>query len=210
MPTDDTLHDIKEIRIEMVKAARQVQYRWQTLKLYITEAYTGELLEVKLQQAGSSFYKKASLDNWSSLRQLIHTTQNFMNAEFDTLIANENMPPSFPAKFIDAADKFLETAITFFEAKINRARITSCKIKANNLIYDTLISMMKDAQQIFRYQPEIKMQFVFSNISSAYKKKNTSRGDVTVSHKKPVQHANIISAIATKVEDELTDMKNVA
>jgi len=206
----DTLHNIKEIRIEMAKAARQVQHNWQTLKRYITEAYTGELLEIKLRAAGSSFYKKASLDNWNSLQQLIHTTQNFMNAKFDTLTANQNMPHAFPSKFTDAADHFLQTGKAFFEAKLNRAGITSCKIEANNLVYDTLIRMMKDAQQIFRYQPEIKKNFIFSNLVSVYENKNTSRGNVAASHKTPVQQANIISAIDLKAEDELTDMKNVA
>ncbi len=209
-PASYTLDNIKHIRINMIKAARQVQHHWQILKQYITAAYSKELAEIELRAAGASYYKKASLDNWSSLRSLINSAQKFMRKELDALTANQNMPPAFPAKFAAIADKFLQISKAFFNAKIKKAQITSRKIEANNIAYDQLINMLKDAQQIFRYQPEIKEQFVFSNIVSIYENKNTSRNHIAASDKTSALYTNNLSGIPMNAEPELADRKNVA
>ena len=206
----NTLYNIKEIRTNMVNAARQVQHNWQILKLYITNAYPASLAEVYLKVAGLSFYKKSSKNNWSSLRQLVQLAENLMRDKFDTLTAKQNMPPAFPAKFTAAANKFDKIGKVFFNAKLKKQAITSHKIKNNNIAYEQLIRMLKDAQQIFRYRPEIKKQFVFTNLVSVYEKKNTAKNHLTASGKQPLQQAKILLEITTSTEAESARRKNVA
>ena len=72
---------------------------------------------------------------------------------------------------------------------------------------------MKDAQLIFRYQPAIKQQFVFSNLVSVYENKNVARKKelLITAANKPLQHAIITSEDVIKGSVELIDrMKNVA
>ena len=66
-PGSSGIQNIKELRIKMVKAAREVQYKWQTLKLYISTAYVPAIAENNLNGAGAQLYKKSSADNWGSI-----------------------------------------------------------------------------------------------------------------------------------------------
>ena len=115
------------------------------------------------------------------------------------------MPADFPEDFRAVANRFLEIATKFFRAKTDSELITFNKLQANNIAYDALISMFKDAQLIFHYRPEIKKQFVFSNMVAAYEKKNTAKKNTAFASTRPVFNVTIISNDA-----ELSEMKNVA
>lgn len=71
------------------------------------------------------------------------------------------MPPSFTAIITTAATNFSVIHQTFLDdeetAKIN----TETKIRNNNLVYDALMSMFLDGQEIFRNQEAILDQFIF-------------------------------------------------
>ena len=199
------IQNIKQLRIKMVKAAREVQYKWQTLKLYINAAYAPQFAEINLTAAGARLYKKSSADNWGSMFALTDAAQVFMRGHFDELTARQNMPADFPADFKAVANRFLVIATEFFKAKTDSGLITYSKLQANNIVYDALISMLKDAQVIFHYRPEIKKQFVFSNMVAAYEKKNTAKKNTARAGTRPVFNVTIISNDA-----ELSEMKNVA
>ena len=140
-----------------------------------------------------------------SLLTLTSAAQVFMHDHFDELTARQNMPADFPADFRAVANRFLEIATEFFKAKTDSELITYNKLQANNTVYDVLISMLKDAQLIFRYRPEIKKQFVFSNMVAAYERKNTAKKNTAFAGTRPAFTATIISNDA-----ELSEMKNVA
>jgi len=199
------IQNIKELRIKMLKAAREVQYKWQTLKLYVNAAYEPQFAEINLTAAGARLYKKSSADNWMSLFALTDDAQVFIRDHFDELTARQNMPADFHAEFKAVSKHFLETATAFFKAKNDSKLITYNKLQANNIAYDALIPMLKDAQLIFRYRPEIKKQFVFSTMVAAYEKKNTAKKNTAIAATQPVFNATIISNDA-----EVTEMKNVA
>jgi hypothetical protein len=148
-------------RIKLIEAAADVKVNWQMLKAYITQAYSKEMAPAMLEGAGASLYKKASGDHWSSIRSLIDAANSFITQNLAALTENENMPETFPAVFQSAGENFVDLSVTFFRIDNAKKMIVTQKIEANNAIYESLISMLKDGQQIFKDDIAIKNLFVF-------------------------------------------------
>ncbi len=148
-------------RINLIEAADAVKVNWQKLKAYITQAYSKEVAPAMLEGAGASLYKKVSGDNWSAIRSLIDAANSFMSQNLSALTDNENMPASFPEVFQSAGGDFLELSVTYFNIDNAKKMAVTQKTDANNAIYESVISMCKDGQQIFKEDVAIKNLFVF-------------------------------------------------
>ena len=191
-----TITGRKAARIALATSARQVQANWQLLKVYIVKAYDKDMLKTKLEAAGASFYNKASVDNWSSVRSLIDAANTFITANLAGLTANQNMPATFQTKFQSDGDECINLSGIFFAMNIGKQMATSAKINANNAIYASVIEMMKDGQQIFRDDAAIKRQFTFSRLVSIYKGEGSAslRGYIVSQLNVPLEGVTIISA----------------
>ena len=53
-----TIAERKQVRINLVNAARKVQANWQVLKLYITKAFDKEMTEIMLELLVQAFMQK--------------------------------------------------------------------------------------------------------------------------------------------------------
>ena len=107
-------------RINLIEACDAVKANWQTLKAYITQAYSKDMAPAMLEGAGASLYKKVSGDNWSAARSLIDAANSFMTQNLDALTDNANMPVTFPALFQSAGDNFVNLSATYFEIIMQR------------------------------------------------------------------------------------------
>lgn len=185
----------KEARINLVNAARQVMDNWQLLKLYIKKAFEKNMVEIKMQAAGESLYKRATLHNWSAIHSLVETANTFIANNLDALTANENMPAHFQTTFKSCGESCIALSSRFSGIKINKEMATSTKIDANNAIYASVIEMLKDGQQIFRNDVTIKKQFIFRYLVSMHRGEGSAslKGYIVNSLNQPIEGVTILS-----------------
>jgi hypothetical protein len=191
-----TITDRKAAHIALVASGRQVQANWQLLKLYIIKAYDKDVVKARLEAAGTTFYDKSSIGNWSSVRSLIDAANIFIAANMDTLTANQNMPAGFQSRFREDSDNCVRCSGIFFGSNLEKEMATSIKIDANNAIYGSMIEMLKDGQQIFKNDATIKRQFTFNRLISMYKGEGFAslRGHIVNNLNQPVEGVTVTSA----------------
>ena len=186
----------KEARINLTNGTRQVQANWQLLKVYITKAFTADMVKTKLEAAGASLYTKASVDNWSAVRNLIDTANAFISANLDALTASDNMPAAFQTTFLNDGNNCIALSVTFAQINMEKQMATSAKIDANNAIYASLIEMLKDGQQIFKDDAATKKQFTFSYLVSLYQGDGSAslKGYIINNLNMPIEGVTVASA----------------
>jgi len=187
--------DRQEARIALVNATKQVQANWQLLKVYITAAFDADVVKTKLEAAGASLYTKASVRNWSAVRNLIETANTFITNNLDELTANQNMPASFPVTFNEDGISCINASVLFFNLSTQKQMATSARIDANNAIYTRVMEMMKGGQQIFKDDAATKKLFVFDYLVSVYKSEGSAslKGYVLNSLSQPIEGVVITS-----------------
>jgi hypothetical protein len=168
---------------------------WQLLKRYIIQAFDKNMVEVMLQAAGESFYKKATLYNWRAVRKLVDTSNVFVGQYLDALTSNGNMPAGFQTTFAAAGKNFMSLSESFFRIKMDKETATQKKLDANNAIYRNVIEMLKDGQQIFRNDFTAKNQFIFKNLVSMQRGEGSAslKGRIINSLNQPVEGITIQS-----------------
>jgi hypothetical protein len=193
--TVETISARKEARINLIKATRQVLANWQVLKVYITKAYDEKMVKTKLVAAGASTFRKASVDNWTAVRSLIDTANTFIANELNSLTANENMPADFQTTFKTAGDSCIALSVIYTHVNMEKEIATSIKTKANNAVYASLMEMLKDGQQIFKENAEMKKQFTFRYLVSKQRGEHSAslKGKIVNNLNMPVAGAVIVS-----------------
>ena len=156
-------------RLDLIEASDAVKNNWQMLKVYITQAYSKEAAPAMLEGAGASLYRKASANNWSAVRSLIDAANSFIAQNLSTLTDDANMPETFPAIFQTDGDDFVNRSATYFDIDNAKKMAVTQKIDANNAIYESVISMLKDGQQIFKNNVAVKNLFVFDQQLATHK-----------------------------------------
>jgi hypothetical protein len=72
------------------------------------------------------------------------------------------MPADFQTKYAADGDKCIALSGEFVRINMDKEMATQLKTEANNAIYAAAIEMLKDGQQIFRYDTAIKRQCNFN------------------------------------------------
>ena len=183
-------------RVNLIETGGTVKVNWQALKAYITQAYSKEMAPAMLEGAGASLYKKVSGDNWSAIRSLIDAANNFMTQNLNTLTDNANMPATFPAVFQTSGENFVNLSVTYFDVDNAKKMVVTQKTEANNAVYESVISMLKDGQQIFKDDVAVKNLFVFDQQLSVRKGATPASlgGYIKNESKMPVLGASIASS----------------
>src|SRR6185312_3262071 len=122
-------------------------------------AFAEDMVQAKLEAAGSALYPKASIDNWTGVRSLIDMANTFITNNLDELIANDNMPADFKSTFKANGDNCIALSALYNQTDREKEMATAGKLEANNAIYDSLIKMLKDGQLIFKDDAILKPQF---------------------------------------------------
>lgn len=142
---------------------------WQDLKRYIADGWTKEEEKKAFSKAGQGWYQTAKNKNWESLGKLNTEGIAFMRENRDQLLANNNMPSSFPTTYLSAIQRFDSLQRQFYKSWEKEKSITEQKILANNIIHRQMMIMMMDGQRIFKKEPEIGKRFVFMNLLAELK-----------------------------------------
>ena len=185
----------KEARVNLLNATRLVQLNWQTLKTYIIRAFAEDMVQAKLEAAGSALYSKASIDNWTGVRSLIDMTNTFITNNVEELIANNNMPADFQATFKANGDNCIALSALYNQTDREKEMATAGKIDANNAIYASLIKMLKDGQLIFQDDAILKPQFTYSYLVSKYRGDGSAslKGYIVDELNRPVEGVAVLS-----------------
>jgi hypothetical protein len=194
------------LRIQLGQAAQDCLSGWQKLKRYIADAFPPEFQKAKLEAAGQNYYEKAGSNNWDSCRGLITSGNNFIALHLAELTANENMPPTFQTNFSNTKNTFEKLHQEFLKSEEAGSLSTENKLTANNNIYDKLISMYLDGQEIFKNNETIKKQFTFEQTLGLASGNNAAgiKGQITNSADgTPIANASIAIKDSNKIA--LTD-----
>lgn len=154
----------RTLRINMKDAATEGIRLWKLLKLYITNAYPANEVEVKLDVAGQSHFRKAGADDWGAVSRLLTDGNAFIVSNSGNLTANNNMPPAFSATFEAAKEDFDDLYQEYITAGQAEEIDTQTKIQANNAIHASLMKMFLAGQEIFFDNEAVKKLFTFDQV----------------------------------------------
>ncbi|MBC7446835.1 MAG: carboxypeptidase regulatory-like domain-containing protein [Hymenobacteraceae bacterium] len=132
---------------------------WVRLEGYIEAAYGETGYKPMREEAGSKFYEAASGENWDAVTRLITNARGFVKDHLAELTANDNMPTTFPAELeaeAQDAEKLIERFLSF---KNDERKGTEAKEAANAAAYAAWQKVARDADRIWRRQPEQRRYF---------------------------------------------------
>ncbi len=98
----------------------------------------------------------------------MNAANNFIANNIDDLLANNNMPKSFPKSFQKECDQCLADSVTFFAADLTKKEATKKKTEAYVSVYGDTITMLKNAQIIFKDNKAVKLKFSFASLKSSH------------------------------------------
>ena len=167
MPIDDARRaETEALRIQLAEKNRQACSEWQRLKRYITKAFDGSLVNIKLMAAGQNLYSSALNENWPNAQMMYSAAIRFMNTNLPALLANDNMPPAFPAAFGTTVNEYKQLLANFEDSKETALLETQNRLMMLNGIYDRFIPMMLDGQEIFRGNEAVRRMFIATDVLS--------------------------------------------
>lgn len=135
---------------------------FQALKSLIQSAFTADLLSVKYEAAGQTFYAKAYQGNQSALNDLNDSAIQFIENNEAALKANNNMSATFLSDYQEIIAAY-EAQREAYDASIKELKdLTQGNTEANNTIYKKMMDMFADAKIVFKKEPEIANQFTYT------------------------------------------------
>jgi hypothetical protein len=155
---------VESARIQLKEQSRTCLETWQKLKRYIAEAYPKSLQEVKLKAAGKGYYRDAKAFNWEACQGIMSSGGQFIAAESEALLMNDIMPPAFPDEFNSLRATFENLYLRYLAGTKQAGHKTDEKVSANNHLFDVMMSMLLDGQEIFRHDKAMQKEFVFDQI----------------------------------------------
>lgn len=156
----------RTLRLQMKQTATECCETWQLLKSYINTAYDEAFRKPKLDAAGAGYYPMASRFDWEEVLALMIAGKEFLAKESAALQAGNNMPAAFPTNYQAVLTRFSDLLNAFNSAGQEAELQTMEKWKANEALYNHLLSMLKDARVYFKNEKAIQQQFVWENILS--------------------------------------------
>ncbi|MBL7767116.1 MAG: carboxypeptidase regulatory-like domain-containing protein [Chitinophagaceae bacterium] len=182
------------LRMHLSEANETCLRNFKHLKRYIDSAFPGQYAIPEYNTIGQEFYEKALRSNWEATRSILTKCSNYITNNLVKLTDNLNMPATFPAKFEADALDFQNKHEAFIESEEVSVDQTAEKIDAINAVYQDLMSMFADAQEIFYNQPAILKEFTFSQVLFLVSGAGTAgvRGIITnTANNKAVKEATI-------------------
>ena len=140
-----------------------------TLLAYIEKSFPEAEWEAVRQTAGYEGYKKAAKGNITQLIALNTAALTFISNNAEVLQAG-GMPAGFISDITKDANAFGKLNGSYTAAIQLQREETNAKIVANNIIYTTLVNMLKDAKIIFINDPAMLAFFTYKTIAVRFKK----------------------------------------
>jgi hypothetical protein len=147
-------------RGELLEQGREFLDVWQQLEGYIEGAFPAPTAYKAMREAaGYKRYEGAADHNWADMTALISATLTFVKNQQEALSKQGEMPAAFvPRLTAEAAD--VQTLLKRFNRETVAAEQgTSARGTALLAAFDEFVKMQRDAQRIFRRQPELARLF---------------------------------------------------
>ncbi len=165
LPDDQARNANTEIlRLQLAAKSKLCTDKWQRIKRYTAKAFSEAEQKPKLEEAGSKNYTAASNNNWDKVRALNNSGLAYLTNNQVALELDNNMPTTFIADYTTEKDAFEALHQDFLDSEETSKQGTQGKVEANNRIYNDLIEMCLDGQEIFKGNEAVKAQFVFKDI----------------------------------------------
>ncbi len=151
-------------RVYLDAAIEDCCHHFLMLKVLMASAFRPELLEVKYDAAGSSFFNKAEQGNEGAMNDLNDSAIKFIKNNEAALKADNNMTDSFLADYEAVVAEYNTQRKGYNESSKTATGLTKDNTEANNNLYKKMMLMFTDARAIFRKEPALRDQFTFTNI----------------------------------------------
>lgn len=155
----------QNLRTDLQAANSDCLLVFRQLQRYISYAYPASQQQAQCDAAGYQYYNQAQNENWDSTAAMLVSMVNFMTANSVDLLANSNMPATFPTTVTGFQTVFNDLHADFLTAENDAFVATETKVAANNACYNDLIAMFKDARYLGFSDATMK-QFTFSSLLS--------------------------------------------
>jgi hypothetical protein len=141
------------VRAELLPQVSEYLAAWQRLDGYIEEAYP-ESYDSMRAAAGHDRYDAAAHYDWSSVSTLVKEAAAFGATNEAVLLAKGQMPAAFLATLAAEAADVTTLLARYQQLKGTAQQGTTAQQTANRALYDDYQKMNRDAQRIFRRQPD--------------------------------------------------------
>ena len=194
------------VRLALLPQATEYLAAWHQLDGYIEEAYPAAYASQR-DAAGHAHYEAAARHDWAELTALITAGQTFGRDHKTELLAQGQMPPDFLAKTLaPEADDVTTLLNQYQQLKGSSQQGTAAQQAANMALYTAYQKMNRDAQRIFRMEPDTARLFQTEYLLSLVRGPGQAgvRGTLTVAGGAPA--AGVTVAIAgAKTESTVSD-----
>ena len=188
---DDSTTQKEELTVLMEKCLSL----FRRLKRYNASAFSKNVEKAKNDAAGQSFFATAKLGTWNTVTNLNVTATQFIENNLAALLADQNMPPAFPTLYNETAKNYADKLLQYLTSINESKNLTYDNTTANNDIYEKLLQMLKDAQEVFEGNEKLKTTFTFSNLVSRVSPAGVAglRGSVRVADTQlPIMNALVV------------------
>ena len=153
----------QNLRTDLLAVNERVLLLYMRLERYITYAYPAAQHQAQYDAAGKMYYQEAQNLNWDSSAAMLVSMTNFIAANDIQLQANSNMPSTFGASVVATQASFIQVHQDFLAAENAAFVATETKVAANNLLYQNMLAMFKDARYLGFSDAQMK-SFTFSSL----------------------------------------------
>lgn len=137
--------------------------KWQFLKQYIEIAFPKETANTVLVAAGLALYKETGKwsHNYDKIATMMQSGIKVLTDKATELLANNNMPASFPAEFQAVYDDFEVARQELLQLEDVAMQQTELKMKSLNEVYGDMINAMKLGGKQYQNEPVMIQLFTF-------------------------------------------------
>jgi hypothetical protein len=147
------------VRQQLVPQLAEYLAAWQRLDGYIEEAYPGSY-DTMRDAAGHGSYDAAAHNDWASVTTLLAAARTFGEDHQAELLVKGQMPATFLTNVLAAeATDVAKLLGEYQKLKGTAQQGTVAQQTANRALYDDYQKMNRDAQRIFRRQPDVARLF---------------------------------------------------
>lgn len=195
MPSFEALRAMHSVaRNDLIKMTQPLQNNWFKLKGYMAVAYDATTRPAMLEAAGAGYYSAIDRGSWDGVETFIRMVNTFLTMHSAELLANNNMPASFPTTFSNAGAAFSAQRNLFLLKEKTAKEGVLAKYNANESIYASLATMAEAGRAIFRAQPLERSYFTISSLLRDVRGNSPSgiKGVVTTGSLPTMPVANVV------------------
>lgn len=165
LPSYEALRAMHSVaRNDLIKTTQPLQDNWLKLKGYINAAFDAENRPAMLDAAGAGYYPAIGDESWEGVETFIRMVNTFLSMHGAELLANDNMPATFPTTFSNAGAAFSAQRTLFLLKEKTAKEGVQAKFNANEGIYASLSNMAAVGRAIYRTQPLERSYFTIQSL----------------------------------------------